>query len=127
MPLAANILDLISERRNVRYEQRYLKGFGRLALNPHCYRTRPLPSQRVVNEHRNPIALSVNVFRDSFKSPTGNLIRRPAHYIVILLRILIDHANPRPRRQIVELIKEHLLPILSQFLPRILASIQPCQ
>ena len=74
---------------------------------------RAFPGQRIENDHRNSACSSG--CRIDF---AGNVVQRigvaslggPAHHVVILLRILIDHADARSRREIVKLIEEHLLP-----------------
>ena len=53
-----------------------------------------------------------------------NLVRRPAHHVVILLRILIDDADARSCRQIMELVEQHLLPILRNLIAGILLAIR---
>ena len=62
-----------------------------------------------------------------FSAFARNLIRRPAHLVVILLRVLVDHADARSRRQIVKLVERDLLPGLGQLIARIRISIQPRQ
>src|SRR6516165_9265580 len=95
------------------------------------------PAQRIEDDNRfffrNSSALcSVDCLGDCIERTARNLIRRPAHHVVVLLRILIDDSNPRTRSQVMELVEEHPLPILGQFSTRIrslprLSSQDPCK
>ena len=96
--------------------------------NLHCHIPGPFPTQRIEDHHRDRLfARLLGVYPVDHRAECIciDLIRRPPHHVVILLRILIDHADPGPRRQIVELIKQHLLPILRQLRARILQTIKP--
>src|SRR5271167_976731 len=64
---------------------------------------------------------------DGFHRRSRNLVRCPAHLVVIALRVFIDDPDPRTRGKIVELIEGDLLPGLCQFSGRIRLSIEPCQ
>jgi hypothetical protein len=92
---------------------------SKLHLDRHIGRA--YPSQWIENDYRRTVGMvssarCIDAFRHGRQRPTADLIRRPPHHIIILLRILIDHPNPRPRSQIVELVEQHLLPILRQVL-----------
>ena len=62
---------------------------------------------------------------------TGSLqrgsIRGKANHVVILLRVLINDADARARREIVELVKENLFPRFIELSGRVRCSAQPRQ
>ena len=104
----------------------------RIARNADHYRSRPRPSKRIKYHERLAFfalhpGRRVNSLGHLVQRPSRNLPRRHPHPVIILLRILINDADPRPRRQIVELVEQHLLPILVQLVRRILRAKQPRQ
>ena len=59
--------------------------------------------------------------------PGLNLIRRPTHHIVVLLRIFIDHVHPTPAARSWNWLNSTFFPIFGQLRRGILRTIEPCE
>jgi hypothetical protein len=86
------------------------------------------PPEGVINNYgdrvREPV-FRVNVLPNCLQRSAADFIRRPAHYVVVFLRVLIDDADAGAGGEIVELIEEDFLPILSEFFAWIFFAVEP--
>ena len=99
---------------------------GQLHLDGHG--SRAAPAEWIEDHDRNGIRslyLRVNSFGDGLQRFRGDFIGGPADYVVVLLRVLIDDADAGAGGEVVELVEEHLLPVLGEFGGGVVVAVEP--
>ena len=109
-------------------EQRESAGTVGRQLNRYFRYPATLPSERIEDDDRNALLdACIDLRGKGREGIAGNLVGRPVNLVIILLRFLVDDADAGPRREIMELVEQDMLPGTRQFFRGIWLAIQPRQ